>query len=162
MDKWWWTCCDCCSFSYDVEGRRGKLLGLVCDWVGSEFAQLRCHITKRVDEFKMHNINRIDCLPSARDTVDFIFPQCMVLLILRWMDKYTTDLSLPSTHKQQSASCNSENSEVVSDDHSYIADHSRDHFYAFVQLILEFANGCLVSGITHVLYPRLLQAQLWR
>jgi len=153
-------CLDRCARRYDVEGRRGILLGLICDWVGSEFAQLRCDIAKRVDEFKVHNIGRIDCLPSARHTVDFIFPQCMVLLILRWMDKYTTDVSGTRTDGQQFASCNLENSVVISKDHSYITDNSRDHLYAFVQLILEFANGCLVSGITHVLYPRLLQAQL--
>jgi len=46
-------------------------------------------------------------------------------------------------------------------DHNYIADDCEEsHLFSFIQLILEFANGCLVSGIAHVLYPRLLHAQL--
>jgi len=49
-------------------------------------------------------------------------------------------------------------------DHGYVADggdsQENEKLFSFIQLILEFANGCLVSGIAHVLYPRLLHTQL--
>lgn len=134
---------------------------------------MRGEISKRADQFKAQNIDRIDVLPSARQTVDFIFPQCMILFILCWMDSDVnecTDLSsdLQTEHEKDPCSCASykasERSKqdwlTVSEDHSYSSNCSRNHLYAFAQLILEFANCCLVSGITHVLYPRLLQAQL--
>jgi hypothetical protein len=31
-----------------------------------------------------------------------------------------------------------------------------NEIYPFVQLILEFTNNCLISGVAHVVYPRLL------
>lgn len=142
-------------------------------WVGTEFARLRSEISKRADQFKAQNIDRIDVLPSARQTVDFIFPQCMVLFILGWMDPDVndcTDISsdLQTIHQTDPGTCASfkalertnQDRITVNEDHSYSSNCSRNHLYAFAQLILEFANCCLVSGITHVLYPRLLQAQL--
>jgi hypothetical protein len=160
------------GFRYDVEGRSGILLRLLCCWVGKEFARLRSAINRRADQFKAQNIDRIDCLPSARQTVDFIFPQCMILLILCWMDSDTIDCidsfsNSRTSHQEDSGTSSfktldTSNQEriTVSEDHSYSTDSNQSHLYAFAQLILEFANGCLVSGITHVLYPRLLQAQL--
>lgn len=160
-------------FRYDVEGRRGLLLRLVCSWVGSELSRLRSAVNRRADEFKTRNIDCIDRLPNARQTVDFVFPQCMVLLILGWMNDADA-----GRNTCQQYMCHARAAETVCDsakptgeqcrsisesnnaDHCYTTDCSQDHLYAFVQLILEFANGCLISGITHVLYPRLLQSQI--
>ena len=153
-------------FSYDVEGRRGTMLRLVCDWVGNELSRLRGTISERADRFKAQNIERIESLPSARHTVDYIFPQCMVILILRWMNAYgdvSDDDSSATRDKNMTLhrTANLEkNNGIIDGDHCYTTECSGDHVFAFIQLILEFANGCLVSGITHVLYPRLLQAQL--
>ena len=41
-------------------------------------------------------------------------------------------------------------------DHSY-GDSSINAMYPFIQLILEFANNTLISGVAHVLYSRLLK-----
>ena len=114
--------------------------------------------------FKADNIDRISDLPSPQTVVHHLFPHCMILLLLRWMgddlpqfgDGQTVDIS----HSEDSLGM----SEVWNHrllDHSYIADDCQEsHLFSFIQLILEFANGCLVSGIAHVLYPRLRQAQL--
>jgi len=90
----------------------------------------------------------------------------MILLMLHWMG--STD-SLPqfsdqTTHDfgQSEGSARTSGAWSRSElDHSYVADDCQESkLFSFIQLILEFANGCLVSGILHVLYPRLLQAQL--
>lgn len=145
-------------------------LRLVCDWLGGEFARLRTTINQHVDVFKADHIDRISDLPSARAVVHRLFPHCMILLMLHWMgstvsatdnlpqfrDQLTDDLS------QSEGSVGTSEARSRSElDHSYVADGCQESkLFSFIQLILEFANGCLVSGIAHVLYPRLLQAQL--
>jgi len=140
-------------------------LRLICDWLGGEFARLRTTINQHVEMFKADNIDRISDLPSARTTVHRLFPHCMILLMLRWMDsqptssdRQTVDVSHCEDASHRSISEAWGHTEL---DHSYVADDCQDSkLFSFIQLILEFANGCLVSGIAHVLYPRLLQAQL--
>jgi len=144
-------------------------LRLVCDWLGGEFARLRTTINQHVEMFKTDNIDRISDLPSARTTVHHLFPHCMILLMLRWMDNSLCLDNLPTSRDRQTVDVShSEDSQSISEvwshtelDHSYVADDLQESkLFSFIQLILEFANGCLVSGIAHVLYPRLLQAQL--
>jgi len=152
-----------------VEGRRGVWLRLVCDWLGGEFASLRATINQRVEMFKADNIHHISDLPSPAAVVRHLFPHCMTMLMLRWMNS-----TLSSDNVTLLTGGNVVGFESVGDslptlqvwkqsklDHSYvISDCQQPGLFSFIQLILEFANGCLVSGISHVLYPRLLQAQL--
>jgi hypothetical protein len=171
----------CSSDGYDVNGRLGVFIHLVCNWLGDQFARLRPIIANRVEAFKAENINRISNLPSPRVVVDQLYPHSMKLLFLRWMgsaDLSDLDLSGSRTTdfshgKHRMAVPGHGHCDFVADsdiemlensgDHSYIAEHEtvgETSLYAFIQLILEFANGSLVSGIAHVLYPRLMQAHL--
>jgi len=152
----WWC-------SYDVGGRRGVWLRLVSEWLGGEFACLRTTINQHVEMFKADNIDRISDLPSPRTVVRHLFPHCMILLMLRWMADDPPKFRVGQTvdHHEDSLGT-SEMWNRTESDHNYIADDCQEsHLFSFIQLILEFANGCLVSGIAHVLYPRLLHAQLW-
>ena len=153
----------CCR--YDVGGRSGMWLQVVCSWLGAEFARLRTTVNQRVEEFKADNIDRISDLPSARTVVHRLFPHSMILLMLHWMDSMVGSESLPKFRHGPTVDVSSLGaSEVLNHrelDHSYVADDCEESkLFSFIQLILEFANGCLVSGIAHVLYPHLLQAQL--
>lgn len=141
-------------------------LRLVCNWLGAEFARLRTTINQHVEAFKADNIDRISDLPSAQTVVRRLFPHCMILLVLRWMDSTVCLDGLPKFRDGQTV--DSTDPEGTTEawshrelDHNYVADDCQESkLFSFIQLILEFANGCLVSGIAHVLYPRLLQAQL--
>jgi len=146
-------------------------LRLVCDWLGGEFARLRTTINQHVDVFKADHIDRISDLPSARTVVRRLFPHCMIMLMLHWMGSTaSTAGSVPQFTDLQADDCSQpEGSSIRTSeawsrselDHNYVADDCQEStLFSFIQLILEFANGCLVSGIAHVLYPRLLQAQL--
>lgn len=134
-------------------------LRIVSEWLGREFACLRTTINQHVEVFKAANINRISDLPSPRTVVRHLFPHCMILLMLRWMGD-----DLPKFRVGHTVDVSPRTSEVWNhgeSDHNYIADDCQEsHLFSFIQLILEFANGRLVSGIAHVLYPRLLHAQL--
>lgn len=139
-------------------------LRLVSEWLGVEFACLRTTISQHVELFKTDNINRISDLPSPRTVVHHLFPHCMILLMLCWMGddlpKFRVGSTVDSSHTEDSPGT-SEVLNLRTFDHNYIADDCQEsHLFSFIQLILEFANGCLVSGIAHVLYPRLLHAQL--
>ena len=119
-----------------------------------------------MEVFKSDNIDRISDLPSARTVVHRLFPHSMILLLMHWMDNtVSSDNLLQLTSRQTVNVSHSEGSVQTSEtwtnrllDHDYVADESQ--LFSFIQLILEFANGCLVSGIAHVLYPHLLHAQL--
>ena len=145
-----------------MEGRRGVWLRLISDWLGSEFSRLRTSVNDHVELFKADHIDRITDLPAPAAVVRRLFPHSMILLMLRWMDGSPGSSvdTVDSSHPEDSLG--SSRSWTGLADHSYVvADGGRDSkLFSFIQLILEFANGCLVSGIAHVLYPRLLNAQL--
>jgi len=91
----------------------------------------------------------------------------MILLMQRWMDSgVSSNTQSTEFSDQQTVEDSPITSEALTygvSDHSYVADddcQEPNKLFSFIQLILEFANSCLVSGIAHVLYPRLLQAQL--
>ena len=145
-------------------------LRLISDWLGAEFARLRTTVNQRVEVFKADNIDRISDLPSPRTVVRRLFPHSMILLMQRWMDsgdcsddllKFRAGQRIVDLSQPGACLGTSELWSHRDLDHSYVADDSPESkLFSFIQLILEFANGCLVSGISHVLYPRLLQAQL--
>jgi len=132
-------------------------LRVVCDWLGTEFSRLRTTVNQHVDVFKADHIANISDLPSAQTVVHRLFPHCMILLLLRWMSAN----DLPKFRDGQTVEGTSVAWHGSELDHSYAGeDFQKSKLFSFIQLILEFANGCLVSGIAHVLYPRLMQAQL--
>lgn len=115
-------------------------LCLLAGWLGREFAALAPAVGARAERFKLENIDRVHSLPRAEVLVDQLFPECMKILLLNWM------------------------SPDVPHDHTYSPPRKllpsqlfmKKHVFAFIQLILEFANSALVSGVAHVLHTRLL------
>ena len=132
--------------------------------LGTKFRYFSEAITSRVEEFKLKHINQIENLPSAEEMVCSLFPLCMQLLMTSWMDpnmEVNNDSSIkdhtysPSPKKQKSDSANlsaSKNNDAGSD-------QTNTCIYPFIQLILEFANNVLISGVAHVLYSRLLHSK---
>ncbi len=132
--------------------------------LGSKFRYFSEAITSRVDEFKLKHINQIENMPSAEEMVRSLFPLCMQLLMTSWMDPDTEineDSSIkdhtyspsPKKHKSESANVDpSKNNDAGSD-------RGNTCIYPFIQLILEFANNVLISGVAHVLYSRLLHSK---
>ncbi len=137
--------------------------------LGGVFHEFKEAIGDKVELFKLQNINQIDSLPSAKEIVQTLFPQCMQDFMVAWMCG-------PDTDKNQ------ENSASVARDHDYspLAKKARrnslsaandsventnqenerqsPNIFPFIQLILEFANNVLISGVAHVLYSRLLHS----
>ncbi len=122
--------------------------------LGRAFHGFSEYISERVETFKTENINQVYNLPSAKELVHMLFPKCMEVLMLAWICG--------------DDSCGQ--SGPTNNDHTYSPipkkpklDQGQDNeqtpnMYPFIQLILEFANNVLVSGVAHVLYSRLLHS----
>lgn len=115
---------------------RQKVLFVISRWLGREFNKFQGEIEIKATEFKKKHITSIDNLPPAHQLIDELFPECMRILLLMWMGADTEE----GNQASQARTC-------------------AKHFSLFpcVQLILEFANQILVSGVAHVLYSRLIK-----
>ncbi len=133
------------------------VLCLMCEWVGKELSAMADCIMQKVNTFKVEHIDHINNLPQPKSLVTQLFPQCMTILLMNWMG-------------QQGSWCGT-GADVSDQDHNYSPPHKKIHsdrnymraskrsptnMYPFIQLILEFTNNALVSGVAHVLYTRLL------
>jgi len=127
---------------------------------------------QQVEEFKRENISCIDSLPPAEQLVWKLFPQCMVRLMLSWMlgksqgDNEQNHSESLETHTSERVNekpgtaypghCERTNighlGSKVTGIHSC---HHTDKVHSLAQIILEFANNTLVSGVAHVVYSRL-------
>jgi hypothetical protein len=107
-----------------------RLLYVMCHWVGGEFKKCKEEISQKVTEFKKRHIATIDSLPPAERVIEELFPLSMIVLLRTWM-------------KDETPKTATESQSVLP--------------YPLIQLILEFANQTLVSGVAHVLYSRLIR-----
>lgn len=106
-----------------------QMLCSVCNWAGKQFRRWKSDIETNVTDFKTTHIATIDKLPPAETVVKELFPQSMIILLTSWMDMGSTSSE--------------------TDDKSWLP-------FPLMQLILELANQTLVSGVSHVLYSRLV------
>lgn len=104
-----------------------NLLSCVGRWLGQQFHAANSSISRRVEGFKVHHIERISDLPPAEELATELFPEAMQTLLLHWMG-----LSEESTLEKR---------------------HSE---FPILLLILEFANHNLITGVAHVLYSSLI------
>ena len=137
--------------TFNVPNRANLALCVICEWLGKQLHGFSEEITTKVEMFKLRHIDSINSLPSAQTLVDSLFPACMKILMVNWMgqqglgyvgqteDGADQDYSPPSKKH------------APSDSHK-----QPGNTFPFVQLILEFANNVLISGVAHVLYSRLL------
>ncbi|XP_064613013.1 uncharacterized protein LOC135476812 [Liolophura sinensis] len=151
---------------FGIDPRKNFVLCVLSEWLGKEFSALEEKISERVASFKQSHIRQIDSLPTPQSIVDQLFPACMGCLLENWMGVHRTRY-IPEHHNFPEKSHQSGLS-----DHNYIHQISQADsdpipaveqglavydikHYPFVQLILEFTNNCLISGVAHVLYSRL-------
>eukprot|EP00057_Strongylocentrotus_purpuratus_P012563 XP_011667037.1 PREDICTED: uncharacterized protein LOC100891149 [Strongylocentrotus purpuratus] len=140
---------------------------VLAEWLGSKFNREISQISERVVEFKQRNIDQINNLPQAKNLVNTLFPKPMVDFIMTWL----------GTRTEQRMASSDLGVTLASDlDHvegSHRTGHD-DHVgnrptlgkkrteegnsrYPLAQFILELANQTLISGMAHVIYPRLIQ-----
>jgi len=115
------------------------ILNSTSTWVGRQFGKLNSQVQEKVTKFKEANIESIQNLPDSRTMCESLFPLCMRRLFEEWLgvSHLTESVSeeTPQTKKSKP---------------------QPPDIYPFIQLILEFANNSLLSGVAHVVFTRLL------
>ncbi|KAL5015677.1 hypothetical protein ScPMuIL_005266 [Solemya velum] len=130
---------------FGIPCRRETALCIISDWLGKQFHRMEPAISAKVDQFKEDHIACIDNLPPPESIIKTLFPVCMTQLISNWIGQKI------------------ENGFVDVSDHDYGPPQKRirgtgsqeGSLYPVIQLLLEFANNTLVSGVAHVVYSRL-------
>ena len=157
-------------------------VSVIADWLGNIFRSLGSDVMQRVEEFKRENITSINALPASEELVCKLFPQCMIRLMLAWMGNEDSPVldTLSSDSQPASSPVAGGGSSIGSTSTCYVSksycstitdiprastkhsteqqqhvSHHIDKIYALAQIILEFANNTLVSGVAHVVYSRL-------
>lgn len=128
--------------AYHTEGvarSRGVVLCLLGEWLGKAFASLAPSISTKANAFKERHIESVDNLPPAHQLIAELFPLCMRQLLYSWMSPV-----------EEGGPCNTKRQRT---------EDSTKNVHPYVQLILEFANNTLVTGVAHVLYSSLLHSQ---
>ncbi|CAC5392108.1 unnamed protein product [Mytilus coruscus] len=114
-----------------------RFLNFICKYVGNELNKFESQISENVEKFKENHIKCIDNLPPPEEIIDGIFPLCMKELIVHWMNPQIQTCVNISEQKRFKSS-----PEILPDFH-------------IIQLILEFVNNSLISGVAHVVYSRI-------
>ncbi|XP_052073920.1 uncharacterized protein LOC127711804 [Mytilus californianus] len=126
-----------CDLDISKNAIHDKFLNFICKYVGKELNQFDCQISENVEKFKENHIKCIDNLPPPEEIIDDIFPLCMKELIVHWMNPQIQTCVNISEQKRFKSS-----PEILPDFH-------------IIQLILEFVNNSLISGVAHVVYSRI-------
>lgn len=121
------------------------MLQVVSEWLGKEFNTMTSQVQENVKAFKTKHIESIDKLPSPVITCSY-FPRPMVTLFECWLSSASVATLEPSASGCCSAPPDSKRSRSAQFD-----------IYPFVQLLLEFSNNALISGVAHVVYTQLLK-----
>ena len=111
------------------------ILEVTSGWLGREFRSMGSSVQAAVEKFKSENIESIDKLPSAYDTCSY-FPRPMVALFENWLLSREDNSGEPMCKRQRTQATD---------------------IYPFIQLLLEFSNNALISGVAHVVYTQLLK-----
>lgn len=141
---------------------------VLAEWLGSKFNREISQISERVVEFKQRNIDQINNLPQAKNLVNTLFPKPMVDFIMTWLGTRTeqrmasSDLgvTLASDLEHVDGSHRTGHDDHVGNSRQTLGKKRTEEgnsCYPLAQFILELANQTLISGMAHVIYPRLLQ-----
>ncbi|XP_071181252.1 uncharacterized protein [Mytilus edulis] len=130
-----------CEAKISKNEMNDKFLNFICKYVGKELNKFESQISDNVIMFKENHIKCIDNLPPPEQIIDDIFPLCMKELIVHWMNPHKglanqtcANISEPKRFKSSP--------DILPDFH-------------IIQLILEFVNNSLISGVAHVVYSRI-------
>ncbi|XP_067933493.1 uncharacterized protein [Watersipora subatra] len=111
------------------------ILEVTSQWLGRKFSAMTSLVRTAIEEFKSDNIEQIDRLPSAYQMCRR-FPKPMLLLFESWMQSWGDKHEEPASKRPCA---------------------ERVDIYPFIQLLLEFSNNTLISGVAHVVYTQLLK-----
>ncbi|XP_054749230.2 uncharacterized protein LOC129254742 [Lytechinus pictus] len=140
---------------------------VLAEWLGLKFNQEVSQISERVVEFKQKNIDQINNLPQAKQLVNSLFPKPMVNFIMAWLGKRTEQRNSCSEMGNAASDVLHENDFPISSDDDCVGTtgflkkkptEEDISCYPLAQFILELANQTLISGMAHVIYPRLIQS----
>lgn len=116
------------------------LLMSTSQWLAKSFSELHSQVKTLTNKFKSENIQSVDDLPPAKDVCLALFPRAMVILFEEWLTVTHGDSNADHTAAKKRRQTGEWEVSV----------------YPFIQLILEFANNTLISGVAHVLFTRLI------
>lgn len=119
------------------------ILEVASGWIGREFNTMKPVVQQSITKFKTDNIKSIARLPSSQDTCSH-FPRAMVTLFENWLS--AEQVNQPSNVDDITGEPVLKHRRCASSD-----------MYPFIQLLLEFANNSLISGVAHVVYTQLLK-----
>ena len=143
---------------FEISTKENRFMCFTAEWLGRKFNSLKQRIIDRSEVFKRRHISCIDNLPPSEEIVQEVFPQCMVHLIMQWMEKaQQTEVARDHSYCENSP----HRKKAKHEDHTAVdLQHEvyNEQIFSFVQLVLEFTNNCLISGVAHVVYPRLLES----
>ncbi|XP_041376793.1 uncharacterized protein LOC121389257 [Gigantopelta aegis] len=133
--------------NFDILWNRDIALCVISDWLGENFNQLEPEIALKVEKFKSDHIECIDSLPQAEAMIDMLFPSCMKCLLCSWIgireDSAEPSLFVDHDYGNRSKRCK----------RSY---QTSRNLFPLIQIILEFTNNALISGVAHVVFTRLM------
>ena len=138
---------------YGVSYRENLIISALCEWLGTKFHDLKEIVQMKVEEFKVQHIENINHLPPPSTMVHQLFPQSMVTLLRHWMgylDKHEC-ASADGTGDHNYFLSSIKSGETKGD----LDGSSTKKMYGLIQLILEFTNNTLVTGVAHVVYSRI-------
>ncbi|XP_062581086.1 uncharacterized protein LOC134242898 [Saccostrea cucullata] len=126
-----------------------KFLTVLGTWLGNEFHNCSRMISNREDNFKHEHISCIDNLPPSSDIVNHIFPVFMTAFNLHWQGFSTpvNEYSVPSLALKHNYTCTGKK--------QMMEEEQTGPIYPLIQLILEFANNSLISGVAHVVFSKI-------
>lgn len=128
------------GYKETVSNLSDYMLEATSDWLGQEFHAMNKKVQENVETFKTENISSIKTLPSAEKTCS-MFPRPMVRLFEQWLSP-AVNADVTDTPSSSSEAHNTTQPKSI---------------YPFIQLLLEFANNSLISGVAHVVYTQILR-----
>lgn len=127
------------------------MLEATSDWLGQEFHSMKDLVQQNVENFKTENISSISALPSAEKTCA-MFPRAMVRLFEQWLSPAVTADFTAETNQEDGSQTGSK-----APNQTPTLNTTKNCIYPFIQLLLEFANNSLISGVAHVVYTQILR-----
>ncbi|XP_064620572.1 uncharacterized protein LOC135483534 [Lineus longissimus] len=122
---------------FQISVEKNIVLTLFSEWLGHQNANLQEVINQKAESFKLSHINCIDNLPPSNDIIDEVFPPHMKVLFSQWMMTGEGQVEIPVEKKARPVK-------------------SSRGVFPFILLILEFANGTFISGVSHVIHAKLV------
>jgi hypothetical protein len=122
---------------FHISPEKNIVLTIFSGWLGEQNASLQDSINQKAECFKLAHINCIDNLPPSEDIIEEVFPPHMKVLFSQWM----------TAGEREAHHAGGKKPRLMKDTRG---------IFPFILLILEFANGAFISGVSHVIHAKLV------